>query len=144
MKLQRLAPLCLSFGLSLGLSCVLPFAGAAQAADNPGGEWVVSDHTAVVRISKCGGNYCGFVAKGQPGKDYRNPDPRKRSRSVIGIQVMFSMKQSGPSSWSGETYNAEDGQVYNGKITVAGDTLQVEGCVPGGGVCGSQNWSRAR
>ena len=127
---------------AIGLS--VAGANLALAAEGPSGEWVVADHTAVVRISKCGGGYCGFVAKGQPGKDYRNPDPKKRNRSVIGIQVMFSMKQSGPNSWSGETYNAEDGQIYNGKITASGETLQVEGCVPGGGVCGSQTWTRAR
>ena len=117
--------------------------GPALAADGPAGEWVVADHTAVVRITKCPGGYCGFVAKGQPGKDYRNPDPSKRNRSVIGIEVMFNMKQSGPASWSGETYNADDGQVYNGKITLtSANTLNVEGCVPGGGVCGSQSWTR--
>ena len=55
------------------------------------------------------------------------------------------MKQSGPASWSGPTYNAEDGQIYNGKISVAGPaTLVVEGCVPGGGACGSQSWARVR
>ena len=130
--------------LSIVAAAAITFAAttATFAAEGPAGEWVVADHSAVVRITKCGGGFCGFVAKGQPGKDYRNPDPKKRNRSTIGIQVMFSMKQSGPSSWSGETYNAEDGQIYNGKITVSGDTLQVEGCVPGGGVCGSQSWSR--
>ncbi len=117
--------------------------GPALAADGPAGEWVVADRTAVVRITKCPGGYCGFVAKGQPGKDYRNPDPSKRGRSVIGIEVMFNMKQSGPASWSGETYNADDGQVYNGKITLtSANTLNVEGCVPGGGVCGSQSWTK--
>ena len=115
----------------------------ALAADGPSGEWVVADRTGVVRITKCPGGYCGFVAKGQPGKDYRNPDPSKRNRSVIGIEVMFNMKQSGPASWSGETYNADDGQVYNGKITLtSANTLNVEGCVPGGGVCGSQSWTK--
>ena len=99
----------------------------------------------MVRISKCGGGYCGFVAKGQPGSDYRNPDPRKRNRSVIGIEVMFNMRPAGDNSWAGQTYNADDGQMYNGKITLTSPaSLTVEGCVPGGGPCGSQNWSRAR
>ena len=129
--------------VGLAVAAVVPYAYAQAAGNGPSGQWTVEDHTAVVRISKCGGGYCGFVAKGQPGKDYRNPDPKKRNRSTIGMQVMFSMKQSGPNSWSGETYNAEDGQIYNGKISLQGpDTLKVEGCVPGGGICGSQNWSR--
>ena len=122
---------------------LLTAAGPAFAATGPAGEWVVQDHTAVVRISKCGGGYCGFVAKGQAAKDYHNPDPRKRNRSVIGIEVMFNMKPTGPNSWSGETYNADDGQVYNGKITLTSPrTMTVEGCVPGGGICGSQGWTR--
>ncbi len=131
------------FVAAVGLT--LTAAAPSFAATGPAGEWVVEDHSAVVRISKCGGGYCGFVARGQPGKDYHNPDPRKRNRSVIGIEVMFGMRPSGPNSWSGETYNADDGQIYNGKITLTSPTtLQVEGCVPGGGVCGSQSWSRAR
>ena len=117
----------------------------AAAGNGPAGEWVVADHTAVVRISKCGGGYCGFVAKGQAGKDYRNPDPRKRNRSLVGIEVFFNMRPNGANSWVGQTYNADDGQMYAGRITVSGPgTLQVEGCVEGGGPCGSQSWSRAR
>ena len=128
-----------------GLLLSLVGPGFAAAGSGPSGEWVVEDHTAVVRISKCGGGYCGFVAKGQAAKDYRNPDPSKRNRSVIGIEVFFGMRPSGPNSWSGQTYNSEDGQMYAGKITLTGPaTLQVEGCVPGGGPCGSQNWTRAR
>ena len=136
---MKISPIVAAFGM------VIATAAPGFAAEGPAGEWIVQDRTAVVRISKCGGGYCGFVAKGQPGKDYRNPDPHKRNRSVIGIQVMFSMRPSGPNSWSGETYDADDGQLYNGKISLAGaGTLTVEGCVPGGGVCGSQTWTRAR
>ena len=128
---------------TVGLTVVFATPALAAGGNGPAGNWVVEDHTAVVRISKCGGGYCGFVAKGQPGKDYRNPDPRKRNRPTIGMQVMFSMKPTGD-AWAGETYNAEDGQIYNGKISLLGpDTLKVEGCVPGGGICGSQNWTRA-
>lgn len=128
---------------AIGLT--LAAAGPSFAAAGPSGEWLVQDRSAVVRITKCGGGYCGFVAKGQPAKDYRNPDPRKRGRSVIGIEVMFNMRPSGANSWSGETYNADDGQIYNGRITLTSPgSLQVEGCVPDGGACGSQSWTRAR
>ncbi len=132
------------FAIAAAAALASVVAAPAFAAEGPAGEWVVADHTAVVRIQRCSGGYCGFVAKGQPTvKDYRNPDPSKRGRSVVGIEVMFNMKQSGPASWSGETYNADDGQVYNGKITLtSANTLSVEGCVPGGGVCGSQTWTK--
>ena len=99
---------------SLGVAALGLMIAAASpsiaAGGGPTGEWTVEDHSAVVRIAKCGSGFCGFVARGQPGKDYRNPDPNKRNRSVIGIEVMFNMK-GGPSSWSGPTYNAADGQI---------------------------------
>jgi uncharacterized protein (DUF2147 family) len=136
---MKFSPLVAAFGLTIAATTASFAAGLT-----PAGEWLVEDGSAVVRISKCGAGFCGFVARGQPGKDYRNPDPRKRERSVIGIQVFFSMR-GGPPSWTGETYNADDGQIYIGKITPTGpSTLTVEGCVPGGGACGSQSWTRAR
>ena len=135
---MKIYPIVAAFGLLIAAG------GPSVAAGGPAGEWLVEDGSAIVRISKCGGGFCGFVAKGSPGKDYRNPNPAKRNRSVIGIQVMFNMR-GGPSSWSGETYNADDGEMYTGTITLSGpSSLQVQGCVPGGGACGSQTWTRAR
>lgn len=135
---------CLSMMAGIGLS-VVAVAPAFAAENSPAGEWMVQDKTAVVRISKCGGGYCGFVAKGEAGKDYRNPDPAKRNRSLIGIQVLFGMRPSGQDSWSGQTYNADDGQMYAGKISITGPgTLQIEGCAGGGGPCGSQTWTKYR
>lgn len=128
-----------SFAAALCFSAVS--LAPALAAESPVGNWLVQDGSAVVRISKCGGGYCGYVAKGQPGRDYRNPDPAKRNRSVIGIQVLFNMR-GGPQTWSGSTYNADDGEMYSAKITLMSpDSLQIEGC-SGGGVCGSQTWTR--
>lgn len=136
---MKISPIVAALGMVIAASA------PGLAAGNPAGNWRVQDGTAIVRISKCGGGFCGFVAQAQPGKDYRNPDPRKRSRSIVGIQVMFGMRPSGPNSWSGQTYNAEDGQMYSGKISLAGSgSLTVEGCASGGGPCGSQTWTRAR
>jgi uncharacterized protein (DUF2147 family) len=141
LKINRIA--AVTFVSALGLS-VLASAPVLAAAGGPSGEWAVGDGSAIVRISKCGGGFCGFVARGEPGRDYRNPNPAKRNRSVIGIQVLFNLR-GGPTTWSGQTYNAEDGQMYDASITLMGpSTLKIEGCVPGGGACGSQTWTRAR
>ncbi len=72
-------------------------AGTAMASPpGPAGEWRVADGTATVRIEKCGAYFCGFVASAaDPGKDIRNPDPAKRNRSVIGIEIMFNLKSDG-------------------------------------------------
>ena len=130
---------------AFGLSGSLAVPAVAAIAD-PAGEWRTADGTATVKISKCGGNYCGFVASAStPGRDDHNPDPKKRSRSTIGIQVLFNMKPSGPDLWDGTIYNAEDGLTYGAKMTVqSGQTLQIQGCVPNGGACGNETWSRVR
>ena len=119
------------------------FIGAACA--DPVGEWRTADG-ATVRIKKCGSGLCGFVAatRGAPGKDVRNPDPAKRSRSVLGIQVL-SLRPRGDKTWGGTSYNAEDGLTYNATLTEAGErSLQIKGCGANGGVCGSETWTRVK
>jgi uncharacterized protein (DUF2147 family) len=115
----------------------------AQAAADPLGEWRVADGTATVRIRKCGtGLFCGFVASAaNPGKDFRNPDPTKRNRSTLGMEIFFDLKPTGDKSFTGETYNSDDGQIYIATLTPNGDTMTIKGCVPNGGACGSETWT---
>jgi uncharacterized protein (DUF2147 family) len=118
-----------------------------QANADPIGEWRVADGTATVRISKCSAALCGFVAstRSAPGKDVRNPDASKRSRSVIGIEVLINLRPAGDNVWTGTTYNAEDGLLYNATVSQAGaQSLQIKGCGANGGVCGSETWTRVK
>jgi uncharacterized protein (DUF2147 family) len=118
-----------------------------QANADPLGDWRVADGNATVRIRKCGADFCGFVAstRSAPGKDERNPDPSKRSRSVIGIEVLMNLKSNGSNSWAGTTYNAEDGLFYTATVSMQGEqALQIKGCGPNGGVCGSETWTRVK
>jgi uncharacterized protein (DUF2147 family) len=124
----------------------LMFVTTAAIAD-PAGEWRVQDGTATVRIRKCGNAYCGFIATtaSAPGKDMKNPDPSKRGRSVIGLETLIGMAPAGENLWAGTAYNAEDGQMYSAKISLQSEqALKIEGCAPGGGLCGSETWSRVR
>lgn len=132
--------------LILGMIAMAAFA-ASEARADPIGEWRVADGNATVQIRKCGAGFCGFVAttRTAPGKDEKNPDPAKRNRSVLGIEVLINLRPAGNNLWTGTTYNAEDGQYYNAKVSVQGDrALQIQGCVPNSGVCGSETWTRVR
>ena len=121
---------------------------ATAAVADPAGEWRVADGTATIRIRKCGATaFCGFIASTATpaGRDEKNPDPAKRNRSVLGIETLINMRQVGENLWAGTTYNAEDGQMYAAKISLQSEgALKIEGCAPGGGVCGSEVWSRVR
>jgi len=129
----------------IALFAVLGLSGPAIAAE-PLGDWLVADKVAAVRVSPCGDALCGNLAwtKGPPGTDKNNPDPTKRSRSVIGMPILLDMKQTAANRWEGEIYNAEDGRTYSGRMALSDDNvLRIEGCVLGF-LCGGQNWARAK
>jgi uncharacterized protein (DUF2147 family) len=74
--------------------------------------------------------------------DENNPDPAKRSRSVLGLPILINMRAT-TSQWDGEVYNAENGSTYQSHIRlVSPDVLSIEGCVLGGLICGGENWTR--
>jgi len=91
------------------------FLTSAALAANPEGNWLSADGGTKVRISTCGGNkLCATLvwldhptdpATGRPKTDRLNPDPAKRSRPLIGLQVVNALAPSGPNTWSGRIYN---------------------------------------
>lgn len=122
-------------------------AGPAHAAD-PNGLWLTEDGGAKVKIAKCGANICGSVAwlkeptdsNGKPKTDQNNVDASKRNRPIIGVPIVLSMKPDGADKWSGQLYNAEDGKTYGGSVTLAGNTMKVQGCVSV--FCKTKTWTR--
>jgi uncharacterized protein (DUF2147 family) len=141
------------FGFMIAIVTAL-FAAApanAQTGGEASGIWLTQAGDAKVRVSKCGGGICGVVvwlrepidaATGKPQVDDKNSNPALATRPMIGLPLFSSMRPSGPNRWSGQIYNADDGQSYVSNVSVAGpDTLRVEGCV--GMLCGGENWTRS-
>lgn len=121
-------------------------AGEAMAGDATG-VWMRSSGSSKIRIDACGSALCGTVVwEREPRKDVHNPDPAKRDEPITGRRVLLGMKPTGTADqWKGEVYNAEDGKTYTGYVTLQGDgTLKLQGCVLGGIICKSDNWTRAR
>jgi uncharacterized protein (DUF2147 family) len=130
----------------LALASIIAFLGGPAFAADPSGDWFVADKTAVIRVAPCGNAMCGHIAwtKGPPGTDRNNPDPAKRNRPIVGLPIILSMKPASANRWEGEIYNAQEGKIYSGSISLVNDaTLRIEGCVLGF-LCGGQNWSRAK
>jgi len=123
----------------------------AQAGLDPSGIRLTQAGDAKIRVGKCGGGICGVViwlkdpinpATGKPQVDDKNPNPALARRPMIGLVLFSAMQPSGPNKWSGQIYNADDGNSYASNISVSGpDTLNVEGCV--GVLCGSETWTRS-
>src|ERR1700677_5285348 len=126
-------------------------AAGAQAGGEVTGIWLTQAGDARVRVSKCGAGICGVIvwlrdpinaATGKPEVDDKNPNPALARRPMIGLRLFSGMRPVGPNRWSGQIYNADDGNTYASSIAVAGpDSLRVEGCV--GALCGGETWSRS-
>ena len=146
-------PMACRFGFIIAILTAW-FAAAlanAQSGGEASGIWLTQAGDAKVRVSKCGGGICGVVvwlkdpidpATGKPHVDDKNPNSSLARRPMIGLPLFSGMQPSGPNRWSGQIYNADDGNSYASNISVSGpDTLRVEGCV--GMLCGNETWTRS-
>jgi uncharacterized protein (DUF2147 family) len=150
--MDSMMTLLLRNGAALSLLTVFSMTDA-KAAD-PIGTWLTDGQLAHVRIAKCANALCGRIvglrdpidpATGRPLTDTGNPNAAKRSRPLMGLQVMVGMRRVGTDQWTGQLYNADDGKTYTGTLVLTGaDSLKVEGCVPGSQMCGAQTWTRAK
>ena len=130
--------------VAISATLLLASPALAQNAGEPTGIWQTQAGDARVKISKCGGGICCTIvslrepidpATGKPQVDDKNPNPALKKRPMIGLALFNGMQPSGPSKWSGQIYNADDGGTYASSVSVAGpDALRVEGCV--GALCG--------
>jgi len=137
---------------SLAISLSALPAANAQADGTPIGIWLTQAGDAKVKVSKCGGGICGVIvwlkapidaATGKPAIDDKNPNPALAKRPMIGLPLFSGMQPAGPNKWSGQIYNADDGNSYASNVSVSGpDTLRVEGCM--GALCGGESWTRTR
>ena len=120
--------------LLVALAVLAAFAPPAFASDVTG-IWTRDDGSARLRFSACGGGaMCGFLAwKKESGGPAR-----------IGQKLFSDMRPSGEDSWAGSAFNPEDGKRYTAKLTVSGDHLVTAGCVLGGLICKSFDWTRTR
>ena len=118
--------------VALALTAVVSGANASDAA----GLWIRDDGSAKLRFVPCGGGgtLCGFLAwKKESG-----------GAAKIGQKLFSDMKPNGKDSWDGSAFNPEDGKRYTAKLTLSGDHLVTAGCVLGGLICQSFDWTRTR
>ncbi len=106
---------------------------STAALADPVGEWRVADRRPRFASNIAARDLCGFIASTStaPGKDEKNPDPAKRSRSVLGMEVLINMKPQSKNLWAGTTYNAEDGLTYTASMWQTDESsLNIKGCAP--------------
>ena len=132
---------------------VLAGPGFAAATPDPSGTWLTEDGRARIRVERCGPaleQVCGYIvwmkdaldANRQPLKDENNPDRTKRSRAVLGHQLILGLAPSPKGYFAGQIYDAESGKSYEISLwRESADRLRVKGCMLSV-FCLSQTWSQ--
>ena len=126
--------------------------GPARAASSTG-TWLTEDGRARVRIEACGprkAQLCGYVVwvskpldgSGKAAVDTFHPDPGKRTRPLLGHQMILGLRPNEDGKHQGKIYNGDNGKSYD--VTVWSETpseLLVKGCMLAV-LCGTKTWKR--
>jgi uncharacterized protein (DUF2147 family) len=128
--------------------------GANKGHADPSGTWVIEDGRARVRLERCGAapdRICGYVVwmknpvdtSGRPCRDANNPDQDKRSRGLLGHQLIMGLKPTPDGRFEGEIYNAEDGKFYSLALwRDSPEQLKLKGCMLTL-LCSTQTWQQS-
>ncbi|MEO1000852.1 MAG: DUF2147 domain-containing protein [Pseudomonadota bacterium] len=125
--------------LAAALLALTPAAVAAMGVD---GVWKTAPRAngnfILVEIGPCANapeERCGVIVDAPP--------PSGRDNSLIGQRLIFGMQRESETRWTGGRIRRPNGGGnYRSNLEVSGDVLSVEGCVAGGLICQSQEWTR--
>lgn len=121
------------------LAVILAFK-ASSGADDVVGVWKTGEGNAMVKIYKNGDRYEGKIVwlkepvdpvTGKQKLDLKNPDPRLRNRTILGMVNVFGFEYEDENEWAnGRIYDPKSGNVYKGimRLKEAG-TLEVRGYI---------------
>jgi uncharacterized protein (DUF2147 family) len=97
--------------------------GMAQNAQAIAGTWWNDKKTSKIEIKEVNGTFTGTVifitpekyVNGEPEKDTNNPDPKLRSQSRLGLQILKGLKYvAKENNWqSGRIYDPDNGKTYD-------------------------------
>jgi uncharacterized protein (DUF2147 family) len=104
------------------------------------GEWFNEEKDAIITIEKGSDNsYFGKITwmkfpndeDGKPKKDPLNDDENLRSRSRLGMKIMYDFVYDGEDEWDGgEIYDPKSGNTYSGTINmISKNRLNLRGYV---------------
>lgn len=123
------------------------FAATPAIAQPVTGRWLTEGGKGIVAIAPCGPALCGKVERilARDAKanqtDSNNPDPKLRSRPIVGINILSGFVADGK-QWKGRIYDPESGKSYRSIVERGpGDTLKVKGCIAF--LCQTQTWRAA-
>lgn len=140
--------------LSIALFALLMSIGTMAQSESDAilGDWYNAEKDAIIEIYKENGKYHGKISwmlnpldkNGQPKTDPLNPDESLRSRSRLGMVMMYDFIYDGDNEWDeGEIYDPKSGNTYSGTMTLnAPNKLDLRGYVGISLFGRTSTWSR--
>ena len=126
----------------------------ASLAQSVIGKWKLDDGSAIVEVYKQGDAFNGRIVwleeptnpDGTPTNDANNPDPKLRSRQLIGLNMLSGLVEKGKDEYgNGSIYDPGNGKTYNCSMKVEGNTLKVRGSLDKRGILGrTMDWFRVK
>lgn len=108
---------------------------------------MTDDGKAIVDHRRCGASLCGTInevldrSPGVPATDIRNPTAALRTRSIVGLPILFGFRRRNGHWIDGTAYDPKSGRSYRASLDVKGtDRLKVTGCVLF--ICQTKTWTR--
>ena len=111
---------------------------SAQDGDAILGQWYTDEERSIVEIYKCAQHYCGKIVwlkypkdeEGREKVDKENPDETKKSRKLIGLNILWGFSYEGEDGWrDGKIYDPKNGKTYSCRMNLEGDILKVRGYI---------------
>ncbi|MEL6518469.1 MAG: DUF2147 domain-containing protein [Pseudomonadota bacterium] len=124
---------------TIAIAAVVTLAAGLVQADPVHGIWQTqaddNGNFGHVQISACGTAICGTILRAYDSSGAQRPS------DTIGRQMIWDMNARGEGAYRGGKIWAPDrDKTYNARMALAGDRLEVSGCVLG--ICRGQVWRR--
>ncbi len=128
-------------------------------ADDIVGKWYTEENKSIIQIYKKGNKYYGKIIGirdktytekddkeyGKKKHDHENPDPKLRSRPIVGIVIIQGFEFDGDDEWvDADIYDPESGKTYSCKawLNDKKNILNVKGYIGFSFIGRSTTWKR--
>lgn len=108
------------------------FSANAAVAEDIFGTWMRDDQAARVIMAQCGSDICATNVW------IRDP---ARQHEKVGDRLVFKITHQGE-SWTGTAYDPQRDLKFSTTLRAGGTEMTTRGCMFGGLVCKTTNWTR--
>ena len=124
----------------------------AQSENSILGVWYNTEKTAKVEILKKGTTFIGKIVwlkdpnpEGRPVLDKDNPDPKLKSRPLIGLNLLEGLKYDSGMWEDGTIYDPKTGKTYSCQVTLKSkEVLEVKGYYGFSLIGRTVEWTKAK